>query len=76
MHPIGKIIAKAAQKYGLVVWDKARGISLRAQNPKSYTKLGQADPYPALFKGTPTYALLIGFPWERLQFLPMNYGKP
>jgi hypothetical protein len=76
MHPIGKIIAKAAQKYGFVVWDKAGGISLRAQNPKSYTKLGQADPYPALFKGTPTYALLNGFPWERLQFLPMDYGKP
>ena len=29
MHPIGKIIAKAAQKYGFVVWDKAGGISLR-----------------------------------------------
>ncbi len=76
MHPVGKTIAKAAQKYGLVVWDKAGAITLRAQNPKSYTKLGQPDPYPALFKGTPVYAILNGFPWERLQFLPMDYGKP
>jgi hypothetical protein len=59
-----------------VVWDKAGAITLRAQNPKSYTKLGQADPYPALFQGTPVYAILNGFPWERLQFLPMDYGKP
>lgn len=76
MHPVGKMIAKAAQRYGFVVWDKAGGISLRAQNPKSYTKAGKPDPYPALFKGTPAYAILNGFPWERLQFLPMDFGKP
>jgi hypothetical protein len=72
----GKVIAKAAQKYGFVVWDKAGSISLRAQNPKSYTALGQTNPYPALFSGKPTYAVLNGFPWDRLQFMPMNYGKP
>ena len=38
MHPVGKTIAKAAQKYGFVVWDKAGAITLRAQNPKSYTR--------------------------------------
>lgn len=76
IHPVAKIIAKAAQKYGFVVWDKAGSISLRAQNPKSYTVLGKPDPYRALFNGTPQYAILDGFPWSRLQFLPMNYGKP
>jgi hypothetical protein len=76
IHPVAKIIAKAAQKYGFVVWDKAGAISLRAQNPKSYTVLGQANPYNALFNGTAEYAVLNGFPWNRLQFLPMNYGKP
>ena len=72
----GKIIAKAAQKYGFVVWDKAGAISIRSQNPRSYTALGQADPYPALFGGKPSYAVLNGFPWERLQFMPKDYGKP
>jgi hypothetical protein len=76
IHPVAKIIAKAAQKYGFVVWDKAGAISLRVQNPKSYTALGKADPYKALFNGTAEYALMNGFPWERLQFLRMNYGKP
>jgi hypothetical protein len=76
MSPVGKIIAKAAQKYGFVVWDKAGALSIRAQNPKSYTQLGQTNPYTALFAGKPSYAILNGFPWERLQFLPMNYGKP
>jgi hypothetical protein len=73
---VARTIARAAQKYGFVVWDKAGAISLRVQNPKSYTALGQADPYAALFNGTPNYALLDGFPWDRLQFLPKDYGKP
>ncbi|MEO6351721.1 MAG: DUF4124 domain-containing protein [Burkholderiaceae bacterium] len=76
MTNVGKIIAKAAQKYGFVVWDKAGAISIRTQNPKSYTALGQADPYIALFGGKPSYAILNGFPWERLQFMPIDYGKP
>lgn len=76
IHPVAKIIAKAAQKYGFVVWDKAGALSLRAENPKSYTAMGKADPYPALFNGTEQYAILDGFPWDKLRFLPMDYGKP
>ena len=76
LHPIARTIAKAAQRYGFVVWDKAGGISLRAENPKSYTRLGKPDPYPALYAGTPGWAVLNGFPWDRLKFLPVDYGKP
>lgn len=76
MRPAGKIIARAAQKFGFVVWDKAGAISLRSQNPMTYTSVGQPDPYPALFSNAPAYAVLEGFPWERLQFLPKDYGKP
>jgi hypothetical protein len=76
MHPIGKIIAKAAQIYGFVVWDRAGAIGIRAENPKRFTALGKPDPYPALWNGTASYAILAGFPWDKLQFLPMDYGKP
>jgi hypothetical protein len=75
IKPAAKIIAKAAQKYGFVVWDKAGSISLRAQNVQSYTSMGQANPYPALFSNTAEYAVLDGFPWDKLQFLPKDYGK-
>jgi len=76
MSRAGKIIAKAAQKYGFIVLDKAGAIAIRAQNAVSYTALGAEDPYPILFEGKPNYAVLNGFPWNHLQFLPMNYGKP
>ena len=76
MPKAGKVIAKAAQKYGFVVWDHAGGIVIRARNSLSYTALGQPDPYPQLFENQPSYAILANFPWSRLQFLPRNYGKP
>jgi hypothetical protein len=76
IHPVAKMVAKAAQTYGFVVWDKAGAISLRFQNPKDFTVAGKADPYPELWDGTPAYRILAGIPWDRLQFLPNDYGKP
>ena len=76
MSAAGKTIAKAAQKYGFVVWDKAGAISIRAQNAVSYTAQGQGDPYPSLYGGRAEYSVLDGFPWDRLQFLPKDYGRP
>lgn len=76
LNPVAKIIAKAAQTYGFVVWDKGGAIVLRAEDPKRFTTVDQPDPYPALWKGMPSYKILAGFPWDRVQFLPMNYGRP
>jgi hypothetical protein len=75
MSRAGKIIAKAAQKYGFVVWDHAGALSIRAQNVSSYTAVGKPNPYPALFDNKQSYEVLNGFPWDKVQFLPKNYGK-
>ena len=76
LTPVGRIIAKAAQKYGFVVWDKAGAVSLRMVNPASYELAGLPNPYPALFDNVASYDVLKGFPWSKMQFMPMNYGKP
>jgi hypothetical protein len=79
LHPVAHTIAKAAQKYGFIVWDKAGVVSIRLQNPISYTAAGLPDPYWApngLFAGAASYEIMRGFPWDKLQFLPMDYGKP
>ena len=76
LHPIAKIIARAAQTHGFVVWDKGGAIALRAEDPTRFIALGQPNPYVDLWKGTVTSAILAGFPWDRLQFLPTNYGRP
>ena len=76
LPPAGKVIARAAQTYGFVVWDKAGAITLRADNPKPNVLRGEKDPYPELFSNKPAWAILQGVPWEKLQFLPMHYGRP
>ena len=76
LHPVARIIAKAAQTYGFVVWDKGGAIALRAEDPKRFTTVGQPDPYPELWKGVPPSKILTNFPWDRLQFLPVDYGRP
>ena len=75
LNPLAKMVAVAAQKYGLVVWDKAGAVSLRAENPKSLTTQGKPDPYPALFGSSNNSTVLDAIPWNRLQALPYNYGK-
>lgn len=76
LTPIGTMVAKAAQTYGFVVWDKSGAISLRGQAPLSYTLLGAPDPWIPLLNGVRPRAVLDGFPWSSLQFMPMNYGQP
>jgi hypothetical protein len=76
LHPIAKTIARAAQTYGFVVWDIGGSIALRAENPMRYTKAGLPNPYPPLFGNTPAYSIMDRFPWDKMQFLPMDYGKP
>jgi hypothetical protein len=75
IHPVAKTIAKAAQKYGFVVWDHAGSLSIRAQDAVSYTSKGLPNPYPALFDNIADYSVLNGFPWDKMQFLPKDYGR-
>jgi len=66
-----KIVAKALQTYGMVVRDKSGSVTFYAENTAAE---GRTDLYPALF-GTPTYKVLAGIPWTRLQALATDYGK-
>lgn len=75
LHPVAAMIARAAQTYGFVIWDRAGSIALRPENPLSYTLVGEPDPFYELWDGTPSYQILDNFPWEHMQFMPMNYGR-
>src|SRR5918912_1003676 len=53
-----RILAKAAQRYGMVVRDKSANVSLFAEDP---TPTG-TNPYPALLDGLPPNKVLAAFP--------------
>jgi hypothetical protein len=66
ISPAGKAIARAAQRYGIVIRDHADdAVTFYGEDPQP---TGQ-DPYPEIFRGQSPNAVLRGFPWDRLQVL-------
>lgn len=74
LHPIARMIARAAQRYGFVVADRTTGwVGIGVENPGSAT-IGDPNPWTIAMGNTPHYAIMKGFPWVGLQALPRDYG--
>lgn len=67
----GRTIARAAQTYGVIVWNSGPTVGFTAENPSSSTNRGLPDPYNGAINST----TLNNFPWDKLQALPDNYGQ-
>ena len=82
--PAAQTMARAMQEYGLILTDKAGAVVTQVQDPRPIAAAnGGVDPYDLLFDPTGTYpetqsryAILGDIPIDRLQALPLNYGKP
>ena len=66
LHPFVRMLAVAAQRYGVIVRDKAGAVTLYGQDPINLA----ADPFTAMLGNADRKALLRTFPWDRLQELP------
>src|SRR3954447_11431965 len=65
LPPVAATIARAAQKYGLVVEDTGGSVVFPAEDPMNMA----TNPYPALFGGKSPAEVLANFPWSKLQAL-------
>jgi hypothetical protein len=65
LSPVAATIARAVQKYGMVVRDRSGSVSFYGQDPKTMA----SNPYPALYGGKSPDQVLAGFPWGQLQAL-------
>jgi hypothetical protein len=63
-------IARAAQRYGIIVRDRGGAVALYAEDP---TPLG-SNPYPALFGGKAS-DLMRKFPWTKLRLMKMSLQR-
>jgi hypothetical protein len=64
-----RMMALAAQRYGLVVRDQTHhGFSFFAENPSQF----RGKPYARYFRGRTPQQMLANFPWDRLQVLQMT----
>jgi hypothetical protein len=71
---LGRMIARAAQRYGIVVRDQTgHGTSFWLEIPTRRT--GTRDPYGRYFRGKTPAEVLSNFPWDRLQVLAMHLCK-
>ncbi|GAB1821760.1 hypothetical protein [Herbidospora sp. RD11066] len=82
--PAARTIARAMQEYGLIMTDKGGALVTYAEDPRPYMAAnGGVDPYFTLFDptdiispdGPEKYFVLSEIPVERLQALPMDYGR-
>ena len=76
LTPLAKMIAKAAQKYGLVVVDHAGAVAVIAESGNGVQALTGKNPWDTLLGKIPAYAQLRNFPWAQLQAVRHNYGQP
>lgn len=65
LTPFARMVAAAAQVYGLVVRDTSGAVTVRVEDPQPW---GRNLLTPALAGGNAA-AALAGFPWERLQLV-------
>lgn len=68
LPPLTLMLARAAQRYGIIVRDNAGVVTFFAQDP---TPTG-GDPYRQLFGARYPSTPLASFPWRRLQVLAMQ----
>jgi hypothetical protein len=72
LHPVARTLARAAQEYGIIVRDQTR---VSAQFYLESPQPAQPSPYTGpggLFAGAGPWQVLEGFPWDRLQLLPLS----
>jgi hypothetical protein len=65
LPPIDRMLAQAAQTYGMVVRDKAGAVVFYGQDPINLT----ANPWPTAFGNQYPNNVLAQFPWSHLQAL-------
>ena len=73
---IATMVAKAAQTYGFIVTDRAGTVAIQAEDPAPVQVETGVDPWKSHMESLRPYQVLAGFPWEKLQALPKDYGKP
>jgi hypothetical protein len=71
LPPPTAALARAAQRYGIIVRDQSAAVVFYAQNATTFP----SDPYAGIFAGQDPSRLLAGFPWSHLQLVRMELAR-
>ncbi len=75
LTPLGEVIARAAQRYGFIVSDQGGAVGLATQSGRVDQERTGINPWNILLGG-PSYTVMAGFPWDKVEALEVDYGKP
>lgn len=75
LTPLGETIARAAQKYGFIVSDRAGSVGVATQSGRAQKSRTGVNPWDILLGG-PAHSVLAKFPWDKVEALQVDYGKP
>lgn len=75
LSPVGRMVAKAAQKYGFIVADTAATAVVITESGHSVEKRTGTNPWDSILD-RPSHQILAGIPWDRMQVIEKDYGKP
>ena len=75
LTPLAKMVAKAAQKYGFILTDKAGCVGIGTESGAAVQAVTGVNPWNALLGTVPSYLVMRNFPWSKLQVLPQDFGK-
>ncbi len=71
LPPMTRMMAEAAQRYGIVIRDRSGVVAFYGQDP---TPTGK-NPYPSIFRNRSPSELLAKFPWRRLRVLRLHVRR-
>ena len=69
-----RMIAEAAQTYGFIVSDTSGAVAVITESGAREAAVTGVDPWKELL-GMPSYDVLKGFPWDRVQVVERDYGQ-
>jgi hypothetical protein len=71
LSPLARMLAEAAQRYGLIVQDGSLATVVYAEDPAPYVRAGDPNFYRPLI-GTNSVRALHSFPWSQLEVTSMQ----
>lgn len=75
LTPFGRMVAEAAQTYGFIVTDRAGAVAVVTESGAAEKARTGEDPWRVLLGGE-AYLAMKNFPWNKMQALPKDWGKP
>jgi len=76
LSPLGKAVARASQRYGLIVTETAGAVGVGTMSGNAEKVRTGKNPWDGILGTTKAWEVMKGFPWDKLVAVEEGYGKP